>query len=62
MRHRIPVLPQYVMPKRAMTEGAGALASSRHAGLTAAMIRIIGITKIWRIPTNAVMMPCGDYF
>ena len=39
MRHRIPVLPQYVMPKRAMTEGAGALASSKHAGLTTAMIR-----------------------
>ena len=39
MRHRIPVMPQYVMPKRAMTKLAGALASSNRAGLTAAMIR-----------------------
>ena len=39
MRHRIPVLPQYVMPKRAMTERAGALASGQRGRLTTAMIR-----------------------
>ena len=39
MRHRIPVLPQYVMPKRAMTIGAGALASAKRGALTTAMIR-----------------------
>ena len=39
MRHRIPVLPQYVMPKRAMTERMGALASKQRGRLTTAMIR-----------------------
>ena len=39
MRDRIPVLPQYVMPKRAMTKLAGVVASSNRAGLTAAIIR-----------------------
>ena len=39
MRHRISVLPQYVMPKRAMTDLAGALASTARGALTTAMIR-----------------------
>lgn len=39
MRHRIPVLPQYILPKRAMTERAGAVASMRGGAFTTAMIR-----------------------
>ena len=39
MRHRLPVLPQYVLPKRLMTERAGALASRAAGALTTAMIR-----------------------
>jgi phosphatidylserine decarboxylase len=39
VRHRIPVLPQYVLPKRLITERAGAIASTPAGPLTTAMIR-----------------------
>ena len=39
MRHRIPILPQYILPKRALTERAGSLASTPRGKLTTAMIR-----------------------
>ena len=39
MRHRIPVLPQYVLPKRFITERAGTIASTSAGSLTTAMIR-----------------------
>ena len=39
VRHRIPVLPQYILPKRAMTERAGTIASMQGGTLTTAMIR-----------------------
>ena len=39
MRNRIPVLSQYVMPKRAITQRFGALASRQRGKLTTAMIR-----------------------
>ncbi len=39
MRHRLAVLPQYALPKRAMTALAGAAASMHGGALTSAAIR-----------------------
>jgi phosphatidylserine decarboxylase len=39
MRHRLAVLPQYALPKRAMTTMAGAVASTHGGALTTATIR-----------------------
>ena len=39
MRHRLPVLPQYLLPKRRLTERAGAIASARAGRYTTALIR-----------------------
>jgi phosphatidylserine decarboxylase len=39
VRHRLPVLPQYILPKRLITERAGAIASAAAGSLTTAMIR-----------------------
>jgi phosphatidylserine decarboxylase len=39
MRDRIPVLPQYVLPKRLITERAGAIATVPAGPMTTAMIR-----------------------
>jgi phosphatidylserine decarboxylase len=39
VRHRLAVLPQYALPKRAMTALAGAAASMRGGALTSAAIR-----------------------
>ncbi len=39
MRHRLPVLPQYVLPKRALTALMGKLASLRGGALTTSVVR-----------------------
>ena len=47
MKHRLAVLPQYVLPKRALTVLAGKAASARGGALTTAAIRwFVGKYKV----------------
>jgi phosphatidylserine decarboxylase len=50
---RLAVLPQYLLPKQALTALAGRIASASGGALTTAMIRRFVAPKWWTTPRSA---------